>query len=221
MRLREQLRNSCEWLRGIGGRSDGIGGTDTGWRYYGCASHRPQVLPMSPVARSQAHAGRALAVAAVGVILAVALAFGVALLANRGSVDVQLGDETFQGQDAEDAARQIEEGGPILYADAAGGDRDIVLQHLGGDDFTEGWLAFAARPGGAPRSCTVRWFPGESGSPGDGVFRLLDDSGEETDACAGEEFPATGEGLPQYPVTVRDGRLDVDINAADRATTTR
>jgi hypothetical protein len=212
MRLRDSAGN---WLR-----SDGIGGTDPGWRYYGGASHRPQVLPMSPVARSQAHAGRALAVAAAGVVLALALAFGVALLANRGSVDVQLGDETFQGYSAEEAAEQIEEGGPILYADAAGGDRDIVLQHLGGEDFTEGWLAFAARPGGSPRSCTVQWFPGESGSPDDGVFRLLDASGEQSEDCSGEEFPADGTGLPQYPVSVRAGELDVDLNAADRATTT-
>jgi hypothetical protein len=173
---------------------------------------------VSPVARSQTHAGRALAVAAVGVGLALVLAFGVAVLANRGSVDVQLGDETFQGQNAEDAAAQIAEGGPIVYADAAGGDRDIVLQHLG-DDPETGWLAFAARPAAAPRSCSVRWRPAPSGDAADGVFELVDASGDEG-ACDDAEFPATGDGLPQYPVTVRDGRLDVDLNAADRATST-
>jgi hypothetical protein len=174
---------------------------------------------MSPVARSQGHAGRALAVAAVGVGLAVAVAFGVALLANRGRVDVKLGDETFQGQDAERAAEQIDEGGPILFADTAGGDRDIVLQHLG-DDVDSGWLAFAARPGGVSRACSIQWQAGSSGDPADGVFLLLDPDGDETDQCDGTEFPATGEGLPQYPVLVRDGRLDVDLNAADRATST-
>jgi hypothetical protein len=174
---------------------------------------------VSPVARSQAHAGRALAVAAVGVAVAVAIAFGVAVLANRGSVDVKLGDETFQGQDAERAAEQIDDGGPILYADTAGGDRDIVLQHLS-DDVETGWLAFAARPGGVSRACTIQWEAGPSGDPADGVFRLLDQHGDETDECDGREFPADGEGLPQYPVTVRDGRLDVDLNAADRATST-
>jgi hypothetical protein len=174
---------------------------------------------LSPVARSQAHAGRALAVAAVGVGLAVAVAFGVAVLANRGSVEVKLGDETFQGQDAERAAEQIDEGGPILYADAAGGDRDIVLQHLGeGPD--SGWLAFAARPGGVSRQCSIQWQAGPSGDPADGVFLLLDEQGDETDECDGREFPADGEGLPQYTVTVRDNRLDVDLNAADRATST-
>ena len=174
---------------------------------------------MSPVARSQAHAGRALAVAAVGVAVAVAVAFAVAVLANRGSVDVRLGDETFQGQDADEAAGQIDEGGPILYPDAASGDRDVILQHLG-DDVGSGWLAFAARPAGVPRDCTVQWQPGESGDPADGVFHLLDGDGEESGACDGREYPATGEGLSQYPVRVVEGRLDVDLNAADRATTT-
>jgi hypothetical protein len=170
---------------------------------------------MSPVARSRAHAGRALAVAATGVVVAVTAAFGVALLANRGSVDVRLGDETFTGYEAETAAAQIARDGPILVPDAAGGDRDIYLQHLGGDPRL-GWLAFAARPARAPRQCTLRWFPASSGAPEGGLFRLLDGDGDETDDCDGRDFPATGDGLPQYPVTVRDGKLDVDINAADR-----
>lgn len=168
---------------------------------------------MSPVARSRAHAGRVLAVAAVGIALALVSAFGVAVLANRGSVDVRLGDETFAGYSAEEAAERIADSGPILYPDAAGGDRDIILQHRGDDPGT-GWLAFAARPPGAARHCTVRW------EADDGVFRLLDDEGSQSGDCDGSEFPPDGEGLPQYPVTVRDGELDVDLNAADRVTST-
>jgi hypothetical protein len=39
--------------------------------------------------------------------------------------------------------------------------------------------------------------------------------------CDGREFPPDGEGLPSYPVTVdADGKLDVDLNAEDRATST-
>ena len=169
---------------------------------------------MSPVARSQGHAGRALLVAAVGVGVALGVAAGVAALANRGSVDVKLGSETFADQDADDAAETVAEDGPILYADTAGGDRDIYVQHLG-DDPEEGWIAFAARPPGVSRECTIQW-------DADGeVFRLLDSSGEESEECDGREFPADGEGLPSYPVTVdADGKLDVDLNAADRATST-
>jgi hypothetical protein len=169
---------------------------------------------MSPVARSQGHTGRALAVAAGGVVVAIGVAAALAVLANRGTVDVRLGSDTFAEHDAEDAAADIAEHGPILYPDTAGGDRDIYLQHFG-DDPDEGWTAFAARPPGVSRGCTLRWDADEE------VFRLLDSSGEVGGECDGREFPADGEGLPMYPVTVdADGNIDVDLNAADRTTST-
>jgi hypothetical protein len=169
---------------------------------------------VSPVARSQGHTGRALVVAAAGVIVAIGVAAALAVLANRGTVDVRLGSETFAKQDAEDAAERVAEGGPILYADTAGRDRDIVLQHLG-DDPEEGWIALAARPPGVSRECTIQW------DPADEIFRLLDSSEEVSGECDGREFPADGEGLPMYPVTVNaDGNLDVDLNAAERTTST-
>jgi hypothetical protein len=169
---------------------------------------------VSPVARSQGHTGRALAVAAAGVVVAIGVAAALAVLANRGTVDVRLGSDTFAEHDAEDAARDIAENGPILLPDLAGGDRDIYVQHFG-DDPDEGWIAFAARPPGVSRECTLQWQPrGE-------VFRLLDSDGEVAGECDGREYPADGEGLPQYPVTVdADGNLDVDLNAADRTTST-
>jgi hypothetical protein len=169
---------------------------------------------VSPVARSQGHTGRALAVAAAGVVVAIGVAAALAVLANRGKVDVRLGSDTFAEHDAEDAARDIAENGPILYPDTAGGDRDIYLQHFGGDA-GEGWIAFAARPPGVSRECTLQW------SGADEVFRLLDSSGQVSGECDGREFPADGEGLPTYPVTVdADGNIDVDLNAADRTTST-
>ena len=167
-----------------------------------------------PVEQSRGHAGKALAVAGVGVVAALAIAFGVAQLASQGKVDVRLGSDTFAEQDAEDAAERIAEDGPILYADAAGGDRDIVLQHQG-DDPNEGWIALAARPPGAARECTIQ------SRDRDEPFRLLNTDGEVSEACDGTEFPPSGEGLPSYPVTVdADGKLDVDLNAEDRATST-
>jgi hypothetical protein len=169
---------------------------------------------VSPVARSQGHAGRALAVAAAGVVVAIGVAAALAVLANRGTVDVRLGSDTFAEHDAEDAARDIAENGPILYPDTAGGDRDIYLQHFGGDP-GEGWIAFAARPPGVSRACTLQW------NGADEVFRLLDSAGKVSGECDGREFPADGEGLPTYPVTVdADGNIDVDLNAADRTTST-
>jgi hypothetical protein len=170
---------------------------------------------VSPVARSQGHAGRALAVAAAGVVVAIGVAAALAVLANRGTVDVRLGTDTFEAGDAEDIAEEIADNGPIFYADTAGGDRDIYLQHLS-DDPNEGWLAFAARPPGVSRECTLQWEPRAE------VFRLLDSDGEVAGECDGREFPADGEGLPMYPVVVdADGNIDVDLNAADRTTSTR
>ncbi|HZM31809.1 MAG TPA: hypothetical protein VFB77_15030 [Acidimicrobiales bacterium] len=168
---------------------------------------------MSPVAQSRGHAGRALAVSAVAVGVLIAVAAGIAMLASRGEVDVKLGDEVFSGQDVDRLAAEIEDRGPILYADTAGGSRDIVVTHLG-DDPQSGWYAFAARPPGVSRECTVQ------SRDRDGPLRLLGPDREVTGECDGREFPPDGEGLPQYPATVRDGKLDIDLNAADRATST-
>jgi hypothetical protein len=167
-----------------------------------------------PVARSQGHAGRALLIAAAGVLLSLGVAYALSVLDNRGTVEVRLGDDTFSGLQADDIAADIAERGPSLFADASpGGDRDIVLQHLG-DDVEEGWSAIAARPPGVPRNCTIRW------QADDDVFLLLDEDGEVTDECDGTEYPADGGDLETFPVTVRDGKLAIDINAADRASTT-
>lgn len=171
---------------------------------------------MSPVEQSRGHAGKALAVAGVGVVAALAIAFGVARLASQGKVDVRLGTDTFAEQDAEEAAAEFAARGPILYADTAGGDRDIVLIHSS-DDPGSGWIAVAARPPGVSRECSVQV---PSRNPGEPLV-LLDPDGEVSGDCDGREFPPDGEGLPAYPVTVdEDGRLDVDLNAEDRATST-
>lgn len=188
-------------------------GHGAGWRYYGRGRDPSQVRAMSPVAQSRSHAGRALVIAGAGVVLAIAIAFGVAELASRGKVEVRLGSETFAQYDAKQAAEKVADGGPLVFADTAGGDRDIVLQHLG-DDPETGWIALAARPPGVSRGCTIQ------SRDRDEPFRLLDASGQVTDACDGREFPPDGTGLPTYPVSVRDGRLDVDLNAADRAAST-
>lgn len=151
---------------------------------------------MSPVARSQRHAGKALLVAGVGVVVAMGLAFAMSVLSNRGTVEVRLGDDVFEAGDAQSVADQIAEGGPVIYSDVAGGSKDIVVQHIG-DQVKVGWYAFAARPADAPRDCFVEWQPATQ------VFDL---------PCADDEFPATGEGLPQYTVTVtEDGDLRIDL----------
>ena len=163
-----------------------------------------------PIARSQGHAARALLIAAAGALITLVVAFGISVLSNRGQVEVRLGDDTFSGIRADDMADDIAERGPLLIPDASpGGDRDIVLQHLGTSD-EEGWIAIAARPAGVPRNCTIQW------QEDTGEFRLLDEHGEEEGECDGRTFPADGEGLESFPVTVEDGKLEIDINAANR-----
>jgi hypothetical protein len=169
---------------------------------------------MSPVARRQSgHTGRALLVAGTGVALAVGLAFGIAALANQGRVDVRLGDDVYPVPNAEERAEEIAQNGPTLMPDLAGGDRDIVLQHLG-TDVEEGWIALAARPSGVSRDCFIQWQADEA------QFRLLAGDEQRTDECDGRTFPADGGDLPRYPVEVVDGDLEIDINANSRATTT-
>jgi hypothetical protein len=169
---------------------------------------------MSPVARVQrGHTGRALGVAAAGVIIAVGLAWGIAALASRGDVDVRLGDETFDALEAENTAEGIAEDGPLIISDPASGDRDIVVQHLGTDP-EQGWVVLAARPAGVSRNCFIQWQPDQA------EFRLLAADGEETDQCDGRTYPADGGDLPRYPVEVVDGHLNIDLNADARATST-
>ena len=48
-----------------------------------------------PVAQSQGHAGKALAVAAVAIVLIGVVAAFVAMAASRGDVEINLGDDRF------------------------------------------------------------------------------------------------------------------------------
>lgn len=142
--------------------------------------------------------------ALVGVVV-LFLAIGLVTLAlkDRNSPDLQLGDQTFKAGRAAALAERIAETGPRLYADVSGRkDRDLILQHLG-DDPETGWSAFLAAPIDKPRDCTWDWQADER------LFRAKCDP----DLVA----PADGAGLPQFKVTVIDGRVDVDLNAEARA----
>jgi len=159
---------------------------------------------VSPVDQSRNHVGRAATVALVGVVvLGIALGLVTLALGGRNSTDLNIGDQTFQAGSAEKKAELIAESGPILYADVSGRkDRDMILQHIG-DDPAKGWHAFLAAPIDKARDCTWIWQPEEE------LFRAKCD--EELTA------PADGKGLPQFPVKVVDGQLDVDLNAEARA----
>src|SRR3546814_13459050 len=98
-----------------------------------------------PVAQSRGHAGKALIVAGVGVAVALGLAFAVALLVNRGDVEINLGDDRFDAGQVESISDAIDEGDglPLLYQDLVGRDRHIYVQHLD-DAPDQDWVAFGA-----------------------------------------------------------------------------
>lgn len=136
------------------------------------------------------------AAAVVGIAALVLLVLWITRQAQDGEVSVRIGDPTFRPGLAETMARFVDEQGPWLVPDVAGGDRDLVLQHLG-EDPTSGWYAFAARPEGAPRDCVVEWQP---------------DTQRFVDSCDATAYPPDGSGLPQFPVTVDDeGELEVVV----------
>ena len=152
-----------------------------------------------PVSRStRPNARSVIVVGLAGVAVALGLFLGVLLLARgSGDVEIRLGDRDFRDMETGRISTEIADRGPILFGDVAGGDRDIILQHLG-DDPETGWLAFEARRPGQSRECTFAWRP----EPGDFV-----------NSCDAEDVvDAAGTGLRHFDVTVVDGDVRVDIN---------
>lgn len=149
---------------------------------------------------------RAIAMVAAALLVIVGgIALFLNVVASRGDVQIRLGDDYFNAGDAADIADDIRDRGPVLFSDLAGGSRDIVVNHLG-DTADEGWVAFEARRAGDPRDCQVSWNAERS---------LFEYSCDDT-----VTFPPDGTGLEQLSVAVTDGRIVVDINAAQRGSTT-
>ena len=148
-------------------------------------------------------------------MLALGIAFLVARMASQGRVDVRLGTDTFSQQDAEEAAEEVAERGPDPLRRHRGRRPRHLLQHLG-DDPASGWIAVAARPAGR-----VAGVHDPAGDRGDEAFRLLDPTARYRASATAASSRPTARACPRYPVTVdADGKLDVDLNAEDRATST-
>jgi hypothetical protein len=158
-----------------------------------------------PVDRSGGHAGRALAVAGLGVALALGLAFLVAQLASEGRVELRPGEDRFTVGRAGQLAQTIERGDgfPLLFQDLVNRGRHLYVHHEG-DDPRSGWSAFGAFDPADP-DCIVEI---------DREARVL------VNACDPEvTYPFDGEGLRPYPAVVEDGNLRVDINELSATTT--
>lgn len=184
-------------------------GSESGHRSKSAASPSPS-LPecFMPVAQgSQTGARQAALIALGGIAAFLTLVFLITRLGSLGNdgaeVPIQLGEPVFQAGNAADLAAVIADGEPLLLPDASGGDRDIVINHLG-DSPEEGWVAFAARSLTAPRDCFVQWQADRS------LF---------VDSCDGIEYPADGDGLEQYGISVdADGNLVVNLNVVEGTT---
>lgn len=162
---------------------------------------------MSPVERRRggAHTGRSVAVAVVGVVVALGVAFAVATVASQGDVDVRLGDDRFTIGNAQDVLDDIEErGAPLGFNDVARFQRPIWVDNRG-DDPETGWVAFGAFLPDDP-DCLVQYDEDED--------RFVTDPDDES--CEERRtFPRSGEGLRQFPTEVADGRLFIDLQDAD------
>ena len=159
-----------------------------------------------PVAQTRGHAGKALLVAGVSVVLLMGLALLVASLASRGDVEVTLGDERFDAGSVTNIAKRIDRDGglPILYPDLVSRERNLFVQHLSAKP-SEGWVAFGAFDPEDP-ACPVGI---------DRERKVLVDGCDEA-----RTYPLDGTGLRAYPTTVEDGHLIVDINELSTTTTT-
>ena len=143
-----------------------------------------------------------LAIVVIGVILFLAAT----VLSNRNSTDLRLGDQVFHAGRTDRQSKAIAKGGPILYSDVSGEKgRDLILQHLGGNENT-GWYAFRAQPADKARDCVWEWQEAKH------RFRASCDHSLTA--------PANGAGLEHYKVHIDDGQIDVDLNFAARTTTT-
>src|SRR5437763_1648703 len=116
------------------------------------------MMSAMPVAPSSNHAGRALLVAGVAIVVVLGGLWAAAVLySKQDSSKLSLGDQTFEAGSAKSRAKEVAQRGPFIVPDASPAhDRDIIVQHLGTNP-NKGWTAFAAQPDGKPRECTWQW----------------------------------------------------------------
>ena len=151
-----------------------------------------------PVAQSQGHAGKALVIAAVAIVLIAVVTVFLALAASRGDVEINLGDERFEVGNAEDIIELIEEGDGLPVSS-----RISSAVTATSSCSTPATTRTRAGSPSAPSTPTIR--PAWSRSTA--RPRTL------VNACDPDvTYPAHGEGLRAYPTTVEDGTVIVDIN---------
>lgn len=140
------------------------------------------------------------------IVVAICVAGAVLAIANDSQdAQINLGVDEFELPNVERAAARIAEDGPDQFNDLTGGNRPILVNHVG-DDPEEGWVAVLAIAPGT-EACLVNW------DADDEVFK----------DCEGTAYPPDGEGLETFTTRVEDGSLFVDLGRGpsnDPATTT-
>ncbi len=153
-------------------------------------------------------------IAVFSLVLVASIVYALIQLASGGKgLSFDLGDDRFVAGNAERLARQASDA-PILLSDVSGNgqQRPIVLSH-NGEDPKRGWVAFDARPPGAPDDCILQ----VDRATGELRFAPAD-----RDRCGNQTFPVDGSGFRTYKWTVNgDGELVVDLKPERTTTTTR
>lgn len=96
-------------------------------------------------------------IAICSLVLVGSLVYAIIQVASGGKgLSFDLGEDRFRAGNAEILAKQAKDA-PILLSDVSGNgqQRPIVLTHSG-DDPKQGWVAFEARPPGAPTNCILQ-----------------------------------------------------------------
>ncbi len=138
----------------------------------------------------------------MGIVVGTGLIIVVLLLNNLGGgrTTTQTTRTKFDVGPADSSANAVKrDETPLLFQDPATFSRPIFVQHIG-DDPNTGWTAFDAAIG----TCVLTWHR-----------ETLD----FTD-CNGNRHPRDGAGVHQYPVSVVNGELFVDLSVDATTTTT-
>lgn len=156
---------------------------------------------MSPVQQSSGHATRALLLALLAVGLAVGALYGASvLITNRHNARIHTGEVggVVDLGAVDRLAKHINGSNtPAFFPDSSGNHlRDLYVQHVGARS-DRGWIVFAAQVPGETDGCLWRWERSHS------EFRATCNRRKTLSADAA--------GVPHYPVTVKGGKLKVDL----------
>lgn len=172
--------------------------------------------------RSTANQTRAVGLAVLALIIAIAIAWAIIAFSGGGpNTRLQLGDDVFRAGNATRMSKQIVEAGPLLFSDVSGRgqNRPVFLNHFG-DDPEQRWVAFDAVAQGAPENCFLYWSANRDLFEERSVTKFTTDAEGEPlgELCRDITFPPNGEGLKQYRWKVDDeGLLTIDFRPEDEA----